>query len=134
MRRRKLMAQINVVPFIDVILVLLIVFMIATPALRTGEIDLPSVGQPLSTTQGDPIEVTVKADGTLSLRDGATTSRDKFTRATLVSRVVDMQKSKQRPVVIAADKSVKYDEVVSLLSALHAQGVKRVGLVAKEGS
>ena len=47
MRRRKLMAQINVVPFIDVILVLLIVFMIATPALRTGEIDLPSVGQPL---------------------------------------------------------------------------------------
>ena len=133
MRRRKLMAQINVVPFIDVILVLLIVFMIATPALRTGEIDLPSVGQPLSTTQGDPIEVTIKADGTLSLRDGGTASRDKFTRASLVSRVVTMQQGKERPVVIAADKNVKYDEVVSLLSLLHAQGVKRVGLVAKEG-
>ena len=133
MRRRKLVSQINVVPFIDVMLVLLIVFMIATPALRTGEIDLPSVGQPLSTTQGDPIEVTVKADGTLSMKDGGTTSRDKFTRVSLVARVVDMQRAKERPVVIAADRNVKYDEVVSLLSALHAQGVKRVGLVAKEG-
>lgn len=133
MRRRKLVNQINVVPFIDVMLVLLIVFMIATPALRTGEIELPSVGQPLTTTQADPIEVTVKADGTLSLRDGETVSRDKFTRQTLVSRVLDLQKSRERPVVIAADKNVKYDEVVSLLSALHAQGVKRVGLVAKEG-
>ena len=133
MRRRKLVSQINVVPFIDVMLVLLIVFMIATPALRTGEIDLPSVGQPLSTTQGDPIEVTIKADGTLSMRDGSATSRDKFTRASLVSRVLEMQKSRERPVVIAADKNVRYDEVVGLLSALHAQGVKRVGLVAKEG-
>ena len=48
MRRRKLVSQINVVPFIDVMLVLLIVFMIATPSLRTGEIELPSVGQPLT--------------------------------------------------------------------------------------
>jgi biopolymer transport protein TolR len=133
MRRRKLVSQINVVPFIDVMLVLLIVFMIATPALRTGEIDLPSVGQPLATTQGDPIEVTIKIDGTLSMRDGNVASTGKFTRASLVARVLDMQKSKERPVVIAADKNVKYDEVVSLLSALHAQGVKRVGLVAKEG-
>ena len=133
MRRRKLMAQINVVPFIDVILVLLIVFMIATPALRTGEIELPSVGQPLSTTQGDPIEVTIKVDGSLSLRDGNTVSSGKFTRETLVARVLSLQTAKERPVVIAADKNVKYDEVVSLLSLLHAQGVKRVGLVAKEG-
>jgi len=133
MRRRKLVSQINVVPFIDVMLVLLIVFMIATPALRTGEIELPSVGQPLTATQSDPIEVTVKADGSLSLRDGNVTSRDKLTRATLVSRVLDLQKAKERPVVIAADKNVKYDEVVGLLGALHAQGVKRVGLVAKEG-
>ncbi len=133
MRRRKLVSQINVVPFIDVMLVLLIVFMIATPALRTGEIELPSVGQPLTATQSDPIEVTVKADGSLSLRDGETTSQGKLTRATLVARVLDLQKKRERPVVIAADKNVKYDEVVGLLGALHAQGVKRVGLVAKEG-
>ena len=133
MQRRKLVSQINVVPFIDVMLVLLIVFMIATPALRTGEIELPSVGQPLTATQSDPIEVTVKADGAFSLRDGNVTSREKLTRATVVTRVLDLQKAKDRPVVIAADKNVKYDEVVGLLGALHAQGVKRVGLVAKEG-
>ena len=133
MQRRKLVSQINVVPFIDVMLVLLIVFMITTPALRTGEIDLPSVGQPLTATQNDPIEVTVKADGALSLRDGNVNSREKLTRATVVTRVLDLQKVKDRPVVIAADKNVKYDEVVGLLGALHAQGVKRVGLVAKEG-
>ena len=133
MQRRKLVSQINVVPFIDVMLVLLIGFMIATPALRTGEIELPSVGQPLTATQSDPIEVTVKTDGALSLRDGNVTSREKLTRATVVTRVLDLQKVKDRPVVIAADKNVKYDEVVGLLGALHAQGVKRVGLVAKEG-
>ena len=133
MRRRKLVSQINVVPFIDVMLVLLIVFMIATPSLRTGEIELPSVGQPLTPSQADPIEVTVKADGTLSMRDGGATAQGKLTRATLVTRVLELQKVKDRPVVIAADRNVKYDEVVGLLGALHAQGVKRVGLVAKEG-
>ena len=133
MRRRKLVSQINVVPFIDVMLVLLIVFMIATPSLRTGEIELPSVGQPLTPSQADPIEVTVKADGTLSMRDGGATAQGKLTRATLVTRVLELQKAKDRPVVIAADRNVKYDEVVGLLGALHAQGVKRVGLVAKEG-
>jgi len=132
-RRRKLVSQINVVPFIDVMLVLLIVFMIATPSLRTGEIELPSVGQPLTPSQADPIEVTVKADGSLSLRDGGTTAQGKLTRAALVTRVLDLQKAKDRPVVIAADRNVKYDEVVGLLGALHGQGVKRVGLVAKEG-
>jgi len=132
-RRRKLVSQINVVPFIDVMLVLLIVFMIATPSLRTGEIELPSVGQPLTPSQADPIEVTVKADGTLSMRDGGATAQGKLTRATLVTRVLELQKAKDRPVVIAADRNVKYDEVVGLLGALHAQGVKRVGLVAKEG-
>ena len=133
MRRRKLVSQINVVPFIDVMLVLLIVFMIATPALRTGEIDLPSVGQSLSASQADPIEVTIKADGSLSLLESGKAVAGRFTRATLVARVLDLQKTRERSVVIAADKNVKYDDVVSLLGALHAQGVKRVGLVAKEG-
>ena len=71
--------------------------------------------------------------GALSLRDGGAAVPGKLTRATLVARVLELQKTKDRPVVIAADRNVKYDEVVGLLGALHAQGVKRVGLVAKEG-
>jgi biopolymer transport protein TolR len=131
MRRRKLVSQINVVPFIDVMLVLLVVFMIATPTLRTGEINLPSVGQPLAQTQANPIELNIRPDGAITMREGGT---ERVTRANAVSRVVQLQSSGERPVVIAADKAVRYDEVVSLLGALHAAGVKRVGLAAREGN
>jgi biopolymer transport protein TolR len=131
MRQRKLMNQINVVPFIDVMLVLLIVFMIATPALRTGEIELPSVGQTLAPTQGEPIEIIVRANGNISIR-GASEAR--LTRDNAVRRIIDLQVQRDRPVVIAADKAVRYEEVVALLGALHAAGVKRVGLAAREGN
>jgi biopolymer transport protein TolR len=131
MRRRKLMSQINVVPFIDVMLVLLIVFMIATPALRTGEIELPSVGQTLAPTRADPIEIIVRADGSISLRD---TEGAKLNRGSAVTRVLELQRQRDRGVVIAADRAVRYEEVVGLLGALHAAGVKRVGLAAREGN
>jgi biopolymer transport protein TolR len=131
MRRRKLVSQINVVPFIDVMLVLLVVFMIATPTLRTGEINLPSVGQPLTPTQANPIEINIRADGAITLREADT---EKLTRTNAVNRVVQLQARGERPVVIAADKTVRYDDVVSLLGALHAAGVKRVGLAAREGN
>jgi biopolymer transport protein TolR len=131
MRRRKLVSQINVVPFIDVMLVLLVVFMIATPTLRTGEINLPSVGQPLTPTQANPIEINIRADGAITLREADT---EKLTRTNAVNRVVQLQTRGERPVVIAADKTVRYDDVVALLGALHAAGVKRVGLAAREGN
>ncbi len=131
MRHRKLMNQINVVPFIDVMLVLLIVFMIATPSLRTGEIELPSVGQTLSPTPGEPIEIVVRANGNITMREAGD---GRLTRDAAVRRIVDAQGKRDRPVVIAADKAVRYEEVVSLLGALHAAGVKRVGLAAREGN
>jgi biopolymer transport protein TolR len=131
MRRRKLVNQINVVPFIDVMLVLLIVFMIATPTLRTGEIELPSVGQALAPTQGEPIEIVIRANGNISIRDAGD---GRLTRDAAVRRIIDLQKQRDRPVVIAADKAVRYEEVVSLLGALHASGVKRVGLAARDGN
>jgi biopolymer transport protein TolR len=131
MRRRKLVSQINVVPFIDVMLVLLVVFMIATPTLRTGEINLPSVGQPLTPTQANPIEINIRADGAITLREADT---EKLTRTNAVNRVVQLQTRGERPVLIAADKTVRYDDVVTLLGALHAAGVKRVGLAAREGN
>jgi biopolymer transport protein TolR len=131
MRQRKLMNQINVVPFIDVMLVLLIVFMIATPSLRTGEIELPSVGQTLAQTPGEPIEIVVRANGSITLREAGDA---RISRDNAVRRVLEIQAKRDRPVVIAADRSVRYEEVVTLLGALHAAGVKRVGLAAREGS
>lgn len=125
------MNQINVVPFIDVMLVLLIVFMIATPSLRTGEIELPSVGQTLAQTPGEPIEIVVRANGGITLREAGDA---RISRDNAVRRVLEIQAKRDRPVVIAADRSVRYEEVVTLLGALHAAGVKRVGLAAREGS
>lgn len=131
MRHRKLMNQINVVPFIDVMLVLLIVFMIATPSMRTGEIELPSVGQALAPTQGEPIEVVIRANGNISVREGGD---GRLNRDAAVRRIQELQRGRDRPVIIAADRAVRYEEVVNLLGALHAAGVKRVGLAAREGS
>lgn len=131
MRRRKLVDQINVVPFIDVMLVLLIVFMIATPTLRTGEIDLPSVGQTLAPTKGEPIEIVVRANGNITMREGG---EARLSRDSAVRRIIELQKQRDRSVVIAADRAVRYEEVVALLGALHAAGVKRVGLAAREGT
>jgi biopolymer transport protein TolR len=131
MRRRKLVDQINVVPFIDVMLVLLIVFMIATPTLRTGEIELPSVGQTLAPTQGEPIEIVVRANGNITMREGGD---GRMSRDNAVRRIIELQRQRDRPVVIAADRAVRYEEVVTLLGALHAAGVKRVGLAAREGT
>ncbi|MGL5005135.1 MAG: biopolymer transporter ExbD [Casimicrobium sp.] len=125
------MNQINVVPFIDVMLVLLIVFMIATPSMRTGEIELPSVGQTLTLTPGEPIEIVVRANGNITVREAGDT---RLSRDNAVKRIIELQRVRDRPVVIAADKAVRYEEVVNLLGALHAAGVKRVGLAAREGN
>jgi biopolymer transport protein TolR len=126
------MAQINVVPFIDVILVLLIVFMIATPTLRTGKIELPSVGQALTPTPSQPIEVTIHRDGRIDIGTGASEARN-LSRAQAVARIQALQGQGGRAVVIAADRRVAYEQVVELLGALHAAGVKHVGLAAREG-
>ncbi|MCX8099284.1 MAG: biopolymer transporter ExbD [Casimicrobiaceae bacterium] len=131
MRKRKLMNQINVVPFIDVILVLLIVFMIATPTFRVGEIELPSVGQSLTRAASDPIELIVGRDGSIDIGSGSGAQRA-LTHAQAVERVRTLQGQGNRAVVIAADRRVAYEQVVELLGALHAAGVKRVGLAARE--
>jgi len=128
MRRRKLMNQINVVPFIDVILVLLIVFMIATPTLRSGEIELPSVGQALTAPSGEPIEVTLHRDGRIDV--AGTRNLD---RSQAVARIRALQAARARGVVVAADRRVAYEQVIGLIGALHAAGIRRVGLAAREG-
>ena len=69
MRQRRLMNQINVVPYIDVMLVLLVIFMVTAPMIQTGDIDLPSVGKANTQPPVAPLEVIVRADGGLALRD-----------------------------------------------------------------
>jgi biopolymer transport protein TolR len=131
-RRRRAMSDINVVPYIDVMLVLLIIFMVAAPLIQPGQIDLPSVGQALNPTVA-PLEVRIKKDGTILLvnrNKGAEEQR--VTRDALLPAVKSIQGAQpDQAVVISADKNLKYDDVLKVLDILQTGKVKRVGLLAK---
>jgi biopolymer transport protein TolR len=136
-RRRRSMNEINMVPFIDVMLVLLIIFMVTAPLITTGLVDLPSVGA----SQQRPasvIEVVVGTDERLRLRlvDGKSAPEPApVTLAQLAPRVREAQRGNaETPVVISADRSVKYESVVRVMDTLQRAGVKRVGLSVKQGA
>jgi biopolymer transport protein TolR len=134
-RQRKFMNQINVVPYIDVMLVLLIIFMITAPLINPGQIDLPTVGRQLNTPT-QPMQVTIKVNGDLLLRDTARESVDRaVSRDELVAAIKAKQaKTPDQPVVIAADKAVKYEEVLKVMDILQQNQVQRIGLLAKPKS
>ena len=131
--RRRTISEINMVPFIDVMLVLLIIFMVTAPLITTGVVDLPSVGKSAQRPE-HVIEVMVASDASLRLKvDGKdaapTTLRD------VVTRVRAAQAGNPAtPVVISADRSVKYEAVVGLMGKLQEAGFTRVGLSVKNAS
>ncbi len=129
--RRRTINEINMVPFIDVMLVLLIIFMVSAPLITTGLVDLPSVGK--STQQPKRvIEVIVAADEKLRLRVDQGEPEAATLRA-LPARVQELQGGDAGvPVVISADKTVKYEAVVKVMDTLQRAGVLRVGLAVKQ--
>jgi biopolymer transport protein TolR len=136
MRRvRKPINQINVVPYIDVMLVLLVIFMVTAPLVSPGEIELPSVGSKL-TVPVQPLEVTLGPGKTLSLYDQQTKiTTPRMTREQLVARILDKQKGgSEQPVVIKADPSARYQDVIDIIDVLQRNGVKKVGLLARQAS
>ena len=125
MRKRRLMNQINVVPYIDVTLVLLVIFMVTAPMTNPGVVELPEVGETLKQSVA-PIVITVKLNNTIEI-DG-----ENYTRDRLLGRVQSLIKTApDRALVIAADKNVKYDEVISLMDLLKQNNVSKVGLLLK---
>ena len=134
-RRRRAIAEINVVPYIDVMLVLLIIFMVTAPFVNPAVVDLPSVARTSSTPKALPVEIVIKADGALGLRtQDPKSERQGLTRQEIVAAIVDHQGSHpDTPVVISADKAVRYEQVMDMMSALHARNVQRVGLTVKQG-
>jgi len=130
-RRRRSMSEINMVPFIDVMLVLLIIFMVSAPLITTGIVDLPSVGKARQRAQ-HVIEVVVGTDERLKVRiDQGDASAVGLNQ--LASRIKDLQAGNtDTPVVIAADRNVKYEQVVKVMDVLQRAGVARVGLAVKQ--
>ena len=119
------------VPFIDVMLVLLIIFMVTAPLITTGVVDLPSVGKSKQRPE-HVIEVMVAGDEGLKIRiDGKEAAA--VALPALAARVRDAQASNAAtPVVISADRAVKYDAVVKVMDVLQRAGVQRVGLSVKQ--
>ncbi|MDE2365802.1 MAG: protein TolR [Betaproteobacteria bacterium] len=126
------MSQINVVPYIDVMLVLLVIFMITAPLINPGQVELPQIGKSL-TPPVAPLEVIIKADGSLRLYDrSGSGGEQRVSRTELVEAIKRKQaRNADQPVVIAGDKSVRYEEVINVMDILQQQQVKKVGLLAK---
>jgi biopolymer transport protein TolR len=134
-RTRRAMAEINVVPYIDVMLVLLIIFMVAAPLINPGQIDLPQAAARLDPAVA-PMEVRVRVNGDLAVVDRNKSPEEvRVTRSQLVDFVRGAQSAHpDQAVVIAGDRAVRYEEVINVLDLLQKSQVKRVGLLARPAS
>ena len=127
MRPRRLKNEINVVPYIDVMLVLLVIFMVAAPMMTTGSVDLPITGKS-SQVPSNPTRVMVRSDGSIAIKDpkGNDSSVDKAGLATYLRS--ELAKNADLAVLVAGDKNAKYEAVLDVLDSIKQQDVKRVGL------
>ncbi|MCG9011253.1 protein TolR [Laribacter hongkongensis] len=129
-RPRRSMSQINVVPYIDVMLVLLVIFMVTAPMFAPGVVNLPSVGR-AAQVETEPLQVTIGKDGEYGLADKGKTTSYGEVPALVAAIQSDLAGDGQRPVVISADKTVAYEKVMDVMSALQKARVERVGLLVK---
>ena len=137
-RSRRTISDINMVPFIDVMLVLLIIFMFTAPLLSPSLIDVPSVGKASSapdqviTIEIDKqLRIVVKSKG--SNADSGLQIKQNATMDNVAKIALQMQSGKaQTPVIISADKGITYDNVVKLMDRLQRAGVQRVGLAVRQ--
>ncbi len=131
--KRKLVAEINVVPYIDVMLVLLIVFMVTAPLLMQGvEVELPQApSEPIENDQDEPVIVSIKEDSTLYIDLGGDPNQARPLEEIqdIVSRV--LSEKPNTPVMVWGDTAVPYGQVVALMTALQNAGAGSVGLVTE---
>ncbi|OGA21209.1 MAG: protein TolR [Betaproteobacteria bacterium RIFCSPLOWO2_02_FULL_67_19] len=131
--KRGPMHDINVVPYVDVMLVLLVIFMVTAPLVTPGVIDLPSVSKaPLAPVA--PLEVVIREDQSVLVRSrdakGAAAVERRVAPGELAAVVREFQaKNPDQPVLIAGDRSVRYEAVLKVMDELQKQQVKRVGLL-----
>jgi biopolymer transport protein TolR len=136
MKSRRLMNQINIVPYVDVMLVLLVIFMVTAPLVNPGVVDLPSLGKSAQPPPA-PLEVIIRSDQSLMLREHEQGKGDE--RPVSTAELVNVLRAKQKknpdlPVVIAADKDVRYEAVLKVMDELQRQNIRRVGLLVKPAS
>lgn len=129
---RKLMSDINVVPYIDVMLVLLVIFMTTAPMMTQGlSVDLPEANSTPVQPKDEPIVLTVKTDGSFFIDLGDTTEKSTSLKE-ITQRVTLVMKQKPDTLfLVEGDKKVEYGHVISLMAALQAAGVEKLALVTE---
>lgn len=123
--RHRMMSEINVVPYIDVMLVLVVILMVAAPFVNPSIVNLPSVHKASAAPQ-KTVEVVVHADGKISVKD-----HGKYLPVALpalAAQVKSTQGETQTPVVISADRDVRYEQVIDVMKNLQKAEVGRIGL------
>lgn len=134
-KSRRAMNEINVVPYIDVMLVLLIIFMVTAPMITPSVIDLPSMSNTTPPKPMRPIEVTVRQVGDLVVKDMKTNKSIEVPLEGLAAEVLKLQADEpERPVVISAEKAIQYQAVVDAMDALQSAQIQKVGLLVKPKS
>ena len=129
-RGRRSNAQMNVVPYIDVMLVLLVIFMVVAPMIQTKELNLPSVSH-AAAVQEPPLIVQMDAQGILSTAVAGSSATYTDT-AQLIGALQQSLQTRPQPVVLAADQAVPYGDVMRVMDALKAAQIDRVGLLLKQ--
>ena len=121
------MSEINVTPFVDVMLVLLIVFMVTAPLLTVGiPVDLPKVKANALTDQKDPLEITVKLDGSVYLGESLVKVENLISRLNAIT-----DKNTQARIYVRGDRVVAYGRVMEIMSLINAAGYVKVALVTQ---
>jgi biopolymer transport protein TolR len=128
--KRRLMGEINVVPYIDVMLVLLIIFMITAPLLTQGvKVDLPKAAAEAIAPQSDPLVVSIDAQGRLYLNLGGTQKQPIDDQTLLVRATAALRRAPERAVLVNGDHAVSYGRVVQAMVLLQQAGARKVGFL-----
>jgi len=129
--KRRLMAEINVVPYIDVMLVLLIIFMVTAPLLTQGiEVELPKAGaELLEPTDEEPLVLSVDRDGRLYLNVGDNQDQPLDNRTVVARTAAVLRRAPATPVMVKADTNVAYGSVVNAMVRLQEAGAEQIGFI-----
>ncbi|MBE3640703.1 protein TolR [Mangrovicoccus algicola] len=124
------MSEINVTPFVDVMLVLLVVFMVAAPLMTVGvPIELPeTAAEPLPMPEEEPLTITLQADGGMAIQTTEIAAEELIPRLTAIA-----EERTDRQLFLRADQGISYGQVMQVMGALNAAGFTRIGLVTEDG-
>ena len=132
MRQRRLMNQINVVPYIDVMLVLLVIFMVTAPMIQTGTVDLPSVAN-ASNVPTQPIQIEVAVDGSLKMREPGGNARNVSLDGLVAQLKAAQTENPQQAIVIAGNGKAPYHTILDVMDRLQIEGLQKIGLLVQSG-